>query len=508
MKFITLIILGLSFCSFGQHGKLEKTFFPEEEYDINTPAFNGRKFTNYKSLLTFLNNLQAENPNLFSVSFIGTSGAGDSIPMITVKSLTKNKKVRIWMQGGLHGNEPASTEGTLFILEKIAKGEFDDIINDFELAIIPMANIDGYQKLYRFNKKDLDLNRDQTAFVAHESPYLKKAFLEFNPDVAVDFHEYNPYRSDYVTMGKHGITTAYDALFLNTGNLNIDPSIRLLNDSMFVPSAAQALHDKNRKTNTYFSPQSHQGVQFFNYGSNSERSSSTNFGLSNCVSILCEIRGVNLLRQSFKRRVNTTAIIATSYIRTAVKNKAKLWEVIQVANDNEMKRSQPISIRSKREYESIGMTFIDIEDQNYVEIPITILNAFKQKPTLSRERPVAYVLMPSETHAVENLEILGVKVEKTSAEMTLSVQEYLVNVKSVSPVVFQKMHTTIIKTELKDKEITFPKGSFIVYMSQENANYIAVTMEPESPNSFCHFNVVSSVLDQTLPYYRLLTEIK
>ena len=48
MKKFLLLILISPFAVYGQHNGVEKKFFPEEEYEINTPAFQKNKFTNYK----------------------------------------------------------------------------------------------------------------------------------------------------------------------------------------------------------------------------------------------------------------------------------------------------------------------------------------------------------------------------------------------------------------------------------------------------------------------------
>lgn len=55
------------------------------------------------------------------------------------------RKVRIWVQGAVHGNEPASEQALLALL-----GKFDaepswaaDILKRTELVIMPQYNVDG-----------------------------------------------------------------------------------------------------------------------------------------------------------------------------------------------------------------------------------------------------------------------------------------------------------------------------------------------------------------------------
>jgi hypothetical protein len=84
-----------------------------------------------------------------------------------------------------------------------------------------MANIDGYLKQNRSNAEGLDLNRDQTKLMAAESIPLKEAYSAFKPDIALDLHEYRPFRKDFVTLSTSGVSSAYDVMFLYSGNLNV-----------------------------------------------------------------------------------------------------------------------------------------------------------------------------------------------------------------------------------------------------------------------------------------------
>ena len=65
-----------------------------------------------------LNNLKKNFPNLVELDYIGQTQKGKKIPIVYLcdKSFKDSKKIRIWMQGGSHGNEPASTETLLFLI--------------------------------------------------------------------------------------------------------------------------------------------------------------------------------------------------------------------------------------------------------------------------------------------------------------------------------------------------------------------------------------------------------
>ena len=178
-----------------QNDEITKKFFPDSQLEINTPAFAKKGFTNYDDLMLYLNKLVAEHPKEMSLSFIGESQKNKKIPMVVLNKDNGKEKVKVWFQGGLHGDEPAGTETMLFLVDKILNdSNYAYLLDKITLTIVPMANIDGYEKQDRYAADGLDLNRDQVKLICKESNFLKKAFSDFGAEVAVDFHEYRPFR--------------------------------------------------------------------------------------------------------------------------------------------------------------------------------------------------------------------------------------------------------------------------------------------------------------------------
>ena len=118
------------------------------------------------------------------------------------------------MQGGLHGNEPASTESLLYLIHLILEdADYKYLLDKIELAILPMANIDGFLKNDRYAANGLDLNRDHTKMMAPETKASKVAFANFDPHIALDFHEYRPFRKDFAQLSSFGIAHPYAVMF-------------------------------------------------------------------------------------------------------------------------------------------------------------------------------------------------------------------------------------------------------------------------------------------------------
>ena len=485
-----------------QSKKVTSSFFPDyEELENITPGLKKKKgYTNYSELMIFINDLVDQNPDLVQLQFIGESQKGKKIPLLILNNQNNRPKIKVWMQGGLHGNEPASTEGMLYVLDKIINdNNYTYLLDKIELRIVPMANIDGYLKQSRYAANGLDLNRDQTKLVAKESIVLKQAFSDFNPDVGLDFHEYRPYRKDFAQLSNFGITALYDAMFLNSGNLNVPENLRILTDTLFVENARQELDKYNFNHHSYISTRKVAGEIHFNQGSTNARSSATNFALTNTISTLLEIRGVGIGKTAFKRRVYITSLIAFSYLRSSYNNLELIKNAIKTANlDN-----KDIVVTSSKSVYKDTIEAIDLDTNKIIDLEVTIRDGLKAKPDIVRKRPNAYLIDADQRFIVDKLKTLGVKVDSLLNAQEFTIETYKVTDYQRASKKYEKVNVQTIKTMLSNKNILFPKGTYKVSMKQRRSNIIAEVLEPESPNSFVSFGILKTEKNKILPIYRL-----
>jgi hypothetical protein len=482
--------------------KITKLFFPEVELDINTPAFRKAKgFTNYDELIAYLTELQQAHPEVMKISYIGESQKGKQIPLVTLHKGTTDDKVRVWLQGGLHGDEMASTEGVLYMLDRILNDtQYASLLDKLEVRLVPMANIDGYEKESRYAANGLDLNRDQTKLMVKESVSLKQAFSDFRAEVAIDFHEYRPYRKDFTQMSTYGVTSRYDAMFMYSGNLNVPANVRTYTKDRFVTNAELVLKDAGVAYRDYVTTTKMHGDIHFNQGSNNARSSATSYALSNCISSLIEIRGVGIGRTSFKRRIRSTFLIGMSYLKTASENGTEIKAVLAKGEQAQ----QDAVVKSTKTAEQQSITFIDIETCKEVQLESTVYNASKTLPKLTRVRPTAYVLDKEQSALANKLKVLGLTVQNLAADKTVEVETYTVSTYQKEGEKYEGVYRQTVTTDLVTEQKTLAAGSYIVYTNQKNASLAIEVLEPEAPNSFVTFHVLSTAQGEKLPIYRYL----
>jgi hypothetical protein len=115
-------------------------------------------------------------------------------------------KIKVWIQGGVHGNEPAGDMATLALLGKMDSEQewASEILGKMDILVLPRYNPDGeFCGYYRISwcliltvldfqrvlATNLDPNRDHIKLARQQTRDLKELFNDFEPHIALDMHE-------------------------------------------------------------------------------------------------------------------------------------------------------------------------------------------------------------------------------------------------------------------------------------------------------------------------------
>ena len=484
--------------------KITKKFFSElNNLENITPALKKKKgFTNYKELLTYIEEKVLKYPEIVSSNFIGESQKGKKIPIIYIKNKNNNdeKKIKVWMQGGLHGNEPASTESLLYLIHLILEdADYKYLLDKIELAILPMANIDGFLKNDRYAANGLDLNRDHTKMMAPETKASKVAFANFDPHIALDFHEYRPFRKDFAQLSSYGIANPYDVMFLHTGNLNVPENLRYIIDTLFVKNAKKSLDKLSLRHRHYMKSEKYKGEIHFSTGSNTARSSSNFYALNNGIATLFEIRGVGIGKTSFKRRINSGLAVGFSFLKTAYDNSLFIFDEIARANTY----SNDIVLEHKRSIYTDVVKAIDIESNELIDFETTMHSSKDSHAISKRDRPVAYIIKKNNFGFIEKLKDVGVEYVEIQKDTMIYSGSYRIVDYNDNFKVYEKMKMQSVSTLIEYKDNMFTYGDIFISMNQKRSNLIAELLEPEAPNSYVSFGIIKTSINSQLPIYRI-----
>ena len=484
--------------------KITKKFFSElNNLENITPALKKKKgFTNYKELLTYIEEKVQKYPEIVSSNFIGESQKGKKIPIIYIKNKNNNdeKKIKVWMQGGLHGNEPASTESLLYLMHLILEdADYKYLLDKIELAILPMANIDGFLKNDRYAANGLDLNRDHTKMMAPETKASKVAFANFDPHIALDFHEYRPFRKDFAQLSSFGIANPYDVMFLHTGNLNVPENLRYIIDTLFVKNAKKSLDKLSLRHRHYMKSEKYKGEIHFSTGSNTARSSSNFYALNNGIATLFEIRGVGIGKTSFKRRINSGLAVGFSFLKTAYDNSLFIFDEIARANTY----SNDIVLEHKRSIYTDVVKAIDIESNELIDFETTMHSSKDSHAISKRDRPVAYIIKKNNFGFIEKLKDVGIEYVEIQKDTMIYSGSYRIVYYNDNFKVYEKMKMQSVSTLIEYKDNMFTYGDIFISMNQKRSNLIAELLEPEAPNSYVSFGIIKTSINSQLPIYRI-----
>src|SRR5690606_37573032 len=112
-----------------------------------------------------------------------------------------------------------------------------------------------------------------------------------------------------------------------------------------------------------------------------------------------------------------------------------------------------------------------------------------------------YILPPGYHHIVEKLELQGATVNKTTDAQVLEVESYVVIDKKVDTNYYEGHLLNHVTTEISKKEVFFPAGSYVISMAQPTANLVALSLEPESIDSYVMFGFIPMNVNNVVPVY-------
>ncbi len=503
---LLLSILSLGLLLSQQPDFITEKYFPDPDIRFNTPTLSieEERFATYDEIIRWIEDSIAVH-SYAQVEIIGTTPLGREVPVIYLSNGSSAGKIRIWMQGLLHGNEPAGGEALLYLANRIlttVKGS--EFLDNMEIAILPVANVDGYIAMSRRSAGGYDLNRDQTKFADPVSKMIKKAFIDWQADIAFDFHEFQPTRREFSGIGTKGASTAYDVLFLPSGYLNIPEGLRKVSRDIFQREAELALDEHGYTHNFYFTADVSGDEMILNKGAQSPHSSSTSYALSNAISMLVETRGIGLGRTSFPRRTNSSYVVANSFLESALLHRDEIQDIVAGAREATIAATEEIAVLNEPLIYNTGVNFIDMSNGELITLDLKIRDAENLTPTLTRPRPEGYMLEGSCIREAEILSLLGLEVKQITKRKRYRVESFVIRKYEEAEAEWERINTVDATADLINQKKVFPKGSYYLDLHQKNANYAISVLEPESPNGFVSYRVTPTSAGDTLRVHRVV----
>ena len=187
------------------------------------------------------------------------------------------------------------------------------------MLIVPRANPDGAYHFVRGLANGADVNRDHLLEATPEGRALGRVFVEFQPDVVLDCHEFGVKLRWYE---KFGALQRYDALIQYATVSNLPRALTDASERLFrvplVDALDKAPASRNPGTTRRATTPQDRVVSMGGVSPDTGRNIA---GLRNAVSFLIETRGVGIGRAHYKRRVYTHLVAMHAMLDAAARDR-------------------------------------------------------------------------------------------------------------------------------------------------------------------------------------------
>ncbi|KAL1797188.1 hypothetical protein ACET3X_003794 [Alternaria dauci] len=429
------------------------------------------------------------------------SEEGRKIPYVTLTNGNNStKKLRIWIQGGQHGNEPAGDEGVLALLGKLAHDSqwSAKVLERIDLLILPRYNVDGVEYLQRQLASNYDPNRDHAVLERQQTRAIRKLQSEFDPHIFLDDHEYtggDPVARRYIR--------AQDLLVSANKNQNVNPDIRALNQE-FVDDIFSAAESYDLRIFPYFTTSVANGTITIEEPDATPAANHKGAGNYQALTFLLETRGIAIADQHFQRRVASQLIVLETILNKAVDEYDDVYNRIEAGRKAFTESKDDIVVAYEQRIVNKTVPFIDASTGALVNVPVLSRNSDPYLVTLTRPRPKAYVFSRAWADVAERLRILGVTVDILKEDFAGSVEALVVTSAELAETKFEGIAGTTVTTNATRREITIPAGGYWVDTKQKNAGYAFALLEPEAEASQAYYNKIPLEVGDEYPVFRVI----
>ena len=479
--------------------------FPDPPGAIATPAFAAGKqdFTGQDELLAFIDALAKKSADL-RVRTIARTPEGRALPLLVLARPALepgavpagNGKPTVLVIGQLHGDEPAGGEAGLALAAQLAGGELARLLDRMNVLIVPRANPDGAFHFTRGAPHTADLNRDHLLLSTPEGAALARVFVEYEPDVVIDCHEFSVAQR---WVEKFGGVQSQDAMIQYATVPNLPQALTHAAETLYRQPMLKALGDAGFSTTWYYTTTYDLKDMRVSMGGVTPDTGRNVAGLRNAVSFLIESRGVQIGRAHYKRRVATHLTALKSVLEVTARNADAI-----VALKRGVQR-ETAALAGRGDVVVVGVAsaarqkleFLDPVTGESKQVEVDWRSALEIEPRLKRPRPFAYVLPASQARAAAQLRRLGINVLRIGADATAEAQRYVVTgaQEAKKDDVRRKDDDNVLDvvrltTTVEPHRLRVRAGDFYVPLDQPLANLAVAALEPEPQASLASNRVL------------------
>jgi hypothetical protein len=485
--------------------------FPDPPVVYPTPAFQpGRTgFTTQAELQSLMRGLVRDGGvagTTVRLLSLGRSQAGVPLeallftrsPDLEPAALVRSGKPTVLLVGQQHGDEPAGSEALIVVMQELARGRLEPLLDRIHVVVLPRANPDGAGSGSRVSASGIDINRDHLLLRTPEAQAMAQLARDYKPVVVGDLHEYTVVGR---YLEKFGTVQRFDALLQYAMTPNLPEFVTKASEEWFRQPLVASLKAEGLSSEWYYTTSTNTADKKISMGGIHPDTGRNVNGLKNAVSFLVETRGVGLGRLHLARRVHTQVTAATSLLRSTAERAADLAKLRAFVEQDVASQAchGEVVLEGAATTSEYALVMLDPQTGADRTLTVTWDSALQLRAVKVRPRPCGYWLSADQSDAVRRLRGLGVVVQQLDelGEMRGEIYRETSREQGVRADVRGSIADagSVLKLQVQTVPalLDVPPGSYYVPLDQPLANLVIAALEPDTQNSFATHGIVSSV---------------
>ncbi len=549
MKTISSVAIGLLLLAPASPSSQTQTRAASPLASLKTRAEKSgyRETSRYQDVVEFMEAVEQAAPKLVHLTTFGYTNEGRALPLAVVgapdaspDAVRKTGKLRVYIQGNIHGGEVEGKESAQMLLRDLAQGKHAEWLQSMVLLIGPIFNADGNERIaltnrgrqhgpvggmgQRPNAQDLDLNRDHMKLDSPEARSVAKLMNDYDPHVSMDLHTTN------------GSYHAYHLTYAPPLNPSTDPAIIDMLRKSWLPAFTKTIKSKYGWDYYYYGnvggggrgegrggrggagggrgggqqdqpPAAAQpaaaGLRTWGTFDHRPRFNNNYIGLRNRIALLSEAYSY----LTFEERIVATNRFIEENLNYAHANQAAIKKLTDESDKRsivgttlgvraEMERSSPDPIEilmgevaEERNPYSGQMMFRRVD----VKKPEQMIEMGTFRATVSERVPSAYYVPPNLRTVIDRIQAHGIATSTLASAQTMPIEEF--HIEGIEPAArpFQNRTERTLRGAWTPVERELPAGTLRVDMTQPLARLAFYLIEPRSDDGLADWNLVDGL---------------
>lgn len=493
--------------------------------DLRTPFERDSSHTaTHTEGVAYYQKLATAFPSKMQLSTFGTSDNGEPLHIavigldktFTPETARKAGKLVLFINNAIHPGEPEGVDATmLFVRDLLTNSKNDVFLKQIVVVVVPFYNVDGAMNRsatsranqngpdeygFRGNAQYLDLNRDFIKCDTRNAASFNQVFTKWQPDVFIDNHTSN------------GADYQYTMTCIATQPTKLVPQLAEYQQNNLLPQLYSAMKTAGFEMTPYVSFEGIPDKGIIGFMDN-PRYSTGYAAVHHALGFMPETH----MLKPFPARVRGTLAFSKSVFKICFDDKNKILTAKQAAIDFYKTEKQSFGLQWKLDtsqrktlvfkgYEAkykpsevSGLPRLWYDRTAPFEKTIPYFDFYP--PSVSAQKPAAYIVPQAYQKVIERLRWNGVAMRPLTTDTTIEVEIYRITNFKSSANPYEGHHpNNNVELAKEKKKISYRKGDFWIDMNQNANRYIFETLEPQGIDSYFTWNFFDGILNQKEGY--------